>query len=124
MIKTANAVLLAFLVGSFLLAGCGNGVETEGEQSVYALAAAGDAGKVREALESGFDVNAPDANGYTILHHAVSGNQALLVELLIVTYHANPLATDSQGGTPVALALQMGNPEVLDVFYNEGLLTY
>jgi ankyrin repeat protein len=99
-------------------------VETEGQGSIYTQAAQGEIGKVRQGIESGFDVNTPDAQGKTLLHHAVEGNQHALVELLLVNYRADAFVQDNQGVTAVDAAIQLGNPDVLDVLRNEELVTY
>lgn len=114
-------VLQAVVLGA---AGCGSGVETEGQGSIYSLAAQGDIGKVRQGIESGFDVNTPDAQGKTLFHHAVEGNQHALVEVLIVNYRADGFIPDKQGVTAVDAAIQLGNPEVIEVLRNEELVTY
>lgn len=74
------------------------------------------------SVNGGFDVNTPDADGRTLLHFAVAGNQPELAEMLIVTYRARATIPDAQGVTAVDLAAQSGNPNMLNVFYGEGLL--
>jgi ankyrin repeat protein len=115
---------MTLLLMVFGAAGCGSGVETEGQGSIYTQAAQGEIGKVRQGIESGFDVNTPDAQGKTLLHHAVEGNQHALVELLLVNYRADAFVQDNQGVTAVDAAIQLGNPDVLDVLRNEELVTY
>lgn len=117
----ASMTLLLMVFGT---AGCGPGVETEGQGSIYTQAAQGEIGKVRQGIESGFDVNTLDAQGKTLLHHAVEGNQHALVELLLVNYRADAFVQDKQGVTAVDAAIQLGNPDVLDVLRNEELVTY
>lgn len=104
--------------------GCGGGVATTGEDSIYAQAAKGEIPPVRYALEQGFDVNTPDESGKTLLHHAVAANQAAVVEMLIVSFQANPARKDQSGQNPVELALALNDPAVVEVLYNEGFITY
>ena len=54
-------------------------------------------------VAQGADVNAPDASGARLLHHAVTGGQILVVKRLIAL-GAEVNLTDSQGRTPLALA--------------------
>ena len=117
----ASLALLLMVLGT---TGCGSGVETEGQGSIYTQAAQGEIGKVRQGIESGFDVNTPDAQGKTLLHYAVEGDQHALVELLIVNYRADGFIPDKQGVTAVDAAIQLGNPDVLEVLRNEELVTY
>jgi len=118
-------LLGAVLAGALLvLSGCGDGVSTSGEDSIYAQAASGDLTPVRHALSNGFNVNAPDENGQTLLHHAVSGRQAPVVEALIVSFRADPAVKDSKGQNPIELAIELAEPSVLEVLYNEGLISY
>jgi ankyrin repeat protein len=108
----AGVIVLAALWGG--IAGCGGpDVETEGETSIFAKAQAGDANAVGEAIRQGFDVDEPDENGRTLLHHAVGGNQTELVELLIDTYHAQVSIQDADGKTPLDYAQSLGNPQII-----------
>jgi serine/threonine-protein phosphatase 6 regulatory ankyrin repeat subunit B len=54
-------------------------------------------------VAQGADVNAADASGGRLLHHAVTGGQILVVKHLI-TLGAEVNLTDAQGRTPLALA--------------------
>lgn len=118
--------IVSLSVLSILLAcgfsACGSGVETEGEASIYMMAAGGQLGPVREAIESGFDVNQPDADGRTLLHYAVAGNQPDFFEYLIVQYRANPKLQDATGKTAIDLARESGNQRIMEILDGEGLL--
>ncbi|MBI3119972.1 MAG: ankyrin repeat domain-containing protein [Candidatus Hydrogenedentes bacterium] len=122
MTKTLFSRCSACAILALGLAGCGPGVETKGEESIYMMAARGEVGLVREGLVGGFDVNTPDAEGRTLLHYAVAGEQPETVEYLIAQYRANPRVPDMDGNTAVDLAQEIGNQEVLEVFYSEGIL--
>ena len=54
-------------------------------------------------VAQGADVNAADASGGRLLHHAVTGGQILVVKRLI-TLGAEVNLTDAQGRTPLTLA--------------------
>ena len=45
-----------------------------------------------------------------------------MVEMLITSFRANAMLPDASGVTATELALEGNNPEILEVFYNEGLL--
>ena len=114
----------AAILLSFFIVGCGSGVETSGDQSIYANASFGELGKVRGGIEAGFDVNSQDEYGCTVLHYAVDGTHTNLAEMLIVTYGADASIKDNEGNTPVDVALRVGDPAMLSVFENEGLIQY
>jgi len=105
------SVAVVLLLAITLVAGCGSGVKTSGEKSIYAAAASGDTATVREGLNNGFKVNTPDKDGMTLLHHAAQGNQADLVELLRERYAARVDAKDSKGRTPLDVAQEAGANE-------------
>ena len=106
-----SAVLTLALL--FLVSCGGAKVETEGESSIYMKAKEGQAEMVSAAIRDGFDVNRQDENGQTLLHHAVSGNQAQLVEILCEKFHANPRIQDKDGYTPVDLTEQNSPIDVI-----------
>ncbi len=95
--------------------GCGSGVATEGENSIYAAAELGDAAGIRDALQYGFDVNQPDVNGMTLLHHAAAANQAEIVEMLTNDFAASVTVTDKQGRTPLAVAQASGSQDAMSI---------
>jgi len=99
-------------------------VETSGNQSIYAKASYGELGEVRAGLKAGFDVNAQDEFGRTLLHYAIDGNHASLVEFLIISFGANPNIADNEGITAVDVALHNGDPATLTVLENEGVISY
>ncbi len=114
-----RALSIAAAIALLAATGCG-GVETEGENSVYAAARAGDVGSVREALDYGFEVNRPDANGMTVLHYAAGANQLDVVEMLINEFGASVTVKDAQGRSPVDVARESGSQDAYAVLSQEG----
>lgn len=112
---------LATLATMFAVVGCGGGgqVATTGDESIYAMAAAGDSNSVAAAIRSGFDVNRPDENGMTVLHHAVRNNQTGLAETLIEDFRASPTLPDAQGQTAIDYARAAGNGYMLNILQGE-----
>lgn len=110
---------IAAAISLFAATGCG-GVETEGENSVYAAAQVGDVGAIREALDYDFEVNTPDADGMTLLHHAAVANQVDVVEMLINEFGASITAKDNQGRTPLDVARDRGSQDAFVVLSQEG----
>lgn len=102
-------LVLAVVVSLF---GCGSGVKTSGEQSIYTAAEKGDLGAVRAAIRDGFKVNTKDSNGMTLLHHAAAGNQKDVAELLRERYAANIGIKDAKGRTPLDVAKESGSDDV------------
>lgn len=115
------SVVLAAVVTVGAVCGCGRGsdVATTGDESIYALAAAGDTSSVAAAIRSGFDVNRPDENGMTVLHHAVRNNQTGLAETLIEDFRALPTIPDAQGQTAIDYARAAGNGYMLNLLQGE-----
>jgi ankyrin repeat protein len=113
------AVAVAVLAMAILsMAGCGR-VPTKGEDSIYAVAEAGDTGTLRAMLRKNFDVNAPDESGMTLLHHAAVGNQPSVIEMLLNEYPAKVDATDSEGRTALDIANEMGNEDAAAALESE-----
>lgn len=113
---------LLMLTITFAATGCGSGVETSGSESIYMKAAEGKVGEIRGALQNGFKVNTQDDNGRTLLHYAAAGNQLNVAEMLIVNFGADPTLKDVDGFSALDIALQAGDPSMLEMFYNEGYL--
>ncbi|WP_433794676.1 ankyrin repeat domain-containing protein [Actinoplanes sp. CA-252034] len=75
--------------------------------------------RLRELLDGGADVDDPDAEGMTLLHHAVdiegdgalqSGSQAHVdVTALLLLRGADPHARNDRGATPLDLAREYGH---------------
>ncbi|MCC6487948.1 MAG: ankyrin repeat domain-containing protein [Candidatus Hydrogenedentes bacterium] len=114
-IGIVRVVLATVFLGAV---GCGR-VPTTGSGSIYQAAETGDVGALREMLRKGFDVNAPDDAGMTLLHHAAAGNQAEVVEMLINEYPAKSNVTDNEGRTPLDVAIQMDCQDAAIVLENE-----
>ena len=95
--------------------GCGGGVETKGEGSVYSAAETGDLGTITAAVQKGFNVNTPDDNGMTLLHHAAQAGQADVVEYLTSDVAGNVTAKDKEGRTPLDLAQQNGDAQTIEL---------
>lgn len=97
----------------------GSGVNTTGTSSIYVQAEdEGKTGEVCAAVRNGFDVNKPDENGQTLLHHAVLGNNRSLVESLIEELRAKKNIKDKDGNT--AFDLTEPNSEIAKLFSNDG----
>lgn len=111
-------VIAIVAVGVLGFAGCGR-VPTSGSGSIYEAAETGDMGSLRNMLSKGFDVNASDDTGMTLLHHAAAGNQPDVIEMLINEYPAKSNVTDNEGRTPLDVAIQMDSQDAAIVLENE-----
>ena len=103
------------------------GKETEGAtldsevDEIQDAAREGDAGKVRQLLKvdpSLVNVRDKDTN-YAPLHLAVLGGHLKVMDLLL-SKDAAVNAKDKNGRTPLALALRLGNQEVVDFLREHG----
>lgn len=106
---------LAAIACVVFIVGCGSGVETKGEGSVYKAAEAGDLGTITAAMQKGFQANTPDENGMTILHHAAQAGQAEVIELLTADFGASATVKDKEGRTPLDLAQQNGDAQAIEL---------
>ena len=70
---------------------------TEERKQLFAAAARGDVDRVQELIDSGMDVNSPDENQMTALHHAAMHARDKVIKALIER-GANVNATDLKGG--------------------------
>ena len=70
---------------------------TEERKQLFAAAASGDVDRVQELIDSGMDVNYPDENQMTALHHAAMHARDKVIKALIER-GANVNATDLKGG--------------------------
>lgn len=75
---------------------------------------------MRNALNGGFDVNQPDDDGLTLLHHAAMGGQLDVVEMLLNDFSARPNPTDESGITPLDIAVELNRNDVVAVLEQEG----
>ncbi|MFN7114613.1 MAG: ankyrin repeat domain-containing protein [Alphaproteobacteria bacterium] len=77
--------------------------------------AARDEGKTLQFLvHQGADVNQPDGDGRTALHHAAMTRYAPGAAGILLKYGAHTGAVDSKGCTPLMLALSHGNKDAAD----------
>lgn len=102
------------------------GKGTDGKRKLTASAAAagrtlidaaarGNLARVQEVLEGGAaPVNFVHPNrSRTALHAAAVGNHAAVVDYLLQAAHASPYARDQFGNTPLALACDRGNVDIV-----------
>lgn len=113
--RNTLGMALAVVASVIVAVGCGGGVETKGEGSVYVAAESGDLGTITAAVQKGFDVNTPDDNGMTLLHHAAQAGQADVVEYLTSDVAGNVTAKDKEGRTPLDLAQQNGDAQTIEL---------
>ena len=84
-----------------------------------ALNDVGDRDAIRLLLAQGADINEKDANGDTALHLAVSRDYRVVVKHL-VNAGADVNAVNGAGVTPLAIALEVGSPEIVDMLRRNG----
>jgi len=121
------AALYSHTEAAKLLLDCGADVHalTEGIRFVsagtplHAAVAAGHADLATLLLDAGADPNTPDGDGYAPLHLAAATGNADAVRLLLQE-GANPNAA-VEGKTPLALARERGNVEVVETLQRVGL---
>jgi len=78
-----------------------------------------DATAVRSLLESGADVDAPQADGATALHWAAYYGDANLARALLAA-GANPSAANRNGSTPLWLATDRGDTAMIEMLLDSG----
>lgn len=116
-------VVVSVVLGA-IACGCGGPSTTElatdaqgnplTADDVYSAAEKGDIDTIIVALENGtLDVNSQDAQGRTLLHHAVMGNQLDMVYSLIEEYQADPSVADKDSRTPLDYAVDAGDPSLI-----------
>ena len=109
----------AFLVASFGVAGVCLGAA--GQDAALADAVQrGDRAAMLSLLEQQVDVNAAQGDGATALHWAVYVNDADTTALLIRA-GANVAASNNYGVTPLGLASQNGNAEIIEQLVRAGV---
>ncbi len=69
----------------------------------------------------GADPHAIDANGKSVLHHAVQGPGQRIVSDLVLHYRVDTGIRDSEGKTPADLALQLGRAHIVDIINSQPL---
>jgi len=109
----------AAIVILLLAAGCSPDVPTKGEESIYSSAQQGDMARVGDYVRAGFQVDTPDENGMTLLHHAALGNQVYLAEMLLEEFGADLTVQDDQGKTPFDVARESGSQGVAILLADE-----
>ena len=67
-------------------------------------------------LKSGADPNIGDADGFTALHRAVISNSGSVCKLLVSK--TNPKNVDNSGRTPLDLAEERDNKDILEILKN------
>jgi ankyrin repeat protein len=80
---------------------------------------AGNRAAVQRLLKQRVDVNAPQADGTTVLHWAVRVDDLEMVRALL-NAKANPKAANRYGSTPIELAAVNGNPLMIEVLLKAG----
>jgi ankyrin repeat protein len=104
----ASLTMALVTVAVFAFSGCSK-VATKGEDSIYNAAASGDLAQITSATQNGFDINTPDENGMTLLHHAAKAGKKDVVEMLTGDYNANTSLQDKSGKTAFDLAVESGD---------------
>ncbi len=66
---------------------------------------------VEELCEQGADVTLDDNNGEIALHHGIIKDPRIVTSLL--RHHSNPVEPNEREQTPLHLACQLGNPDIL-----------
>jgi len=93
-------------------------IKAKAEELFREGAKTGDSKIVKKIVNStiNLNVNAPEADGSTALHHAMKGGHENIVKLLIQA-DADPFVTDSKGRTPQSLAAEQGNLVLLKMYH-------
>jgi ankyrin len=89
------------------------------DHTVADFAMIGDTAAIQALLAQHADINAPQADGTTALHWAVSRNDSALAKLLIDA-GANVRAANRDGATPLSLAATAGNAEMIATLIGAG----
>ena len=79
-----------------------------------AVSASGNRELVEWLLSNGLDANAKNDSGEMALHRATNFGFAGVVESL-VSHGADVYATDNKGKTPLLLAMESGNGEIVNM---------
>jgi uncharacterized protein len=104
-------------LGAFILS---LALAAAGVSPVADAAMEGDAVGVRALLKQGSDVNAAQGDGMTALHWAAMKNDAALAQVLLYAGANVRATTRINGYTPLILASQYGNAEVIDLLLKAG----
>ncbi len=92
------------------------------EDDIWGKVFAGDVSGVEKLLDTGFDVDLrSEPGGWTILHAAaLTGNADMLDLLLARGAEPAPVATASEGETPLGVAFHFGHEEAADILVAYG----
>jgi uncharacterized protein len=98
-----------------------SGRDRAGRSPLHYAAADGDAPRVEELIEQGFDVNEPDANGFTPLHFAAQAH-ALDATGILLDHGANIYAVNRFGNPPILVAMSTarGRTEEIKLLRDKG----
>ena len=86
--------------------------KSEGIDSVHSVVEEGDVGACLELAQAGIDLDTRDRHTWTPLMSAVC-NQRLTVLNILLSYGANPSLKTDRGKTPLMLAAEKGNIEMI-----------
>ena len=89
------------------------------QHSINTAAAIGDLSRVKDIINSGYDINTK-INGNTPLHNAVSNGRTEIVEYLIIN-GANINITNTNGDNSLDLAYAFSRSEIIDILKSKGL---
>ncbi|XP_046839877.1 ankyrin repeat family A protein 2-like isoform X2 [Xenia sp. Carnegie-2017] len=87
--------------------------------SLHCLAAQGKLAKVKEEMQKGVDLNAPDQEGLTPLMWAAAHRQKSVIKLLL-EHKADPNIEGLGGETPLLFAASQGQSNIVDQLLNHG----
>lgn len=82
-------------------------------ESLHAASKQGRAGDLRGLVQQGGDVDAPDEQGYTALHHASANGKTAVVTTLLFELGADPNTQDAGQWTPLHSAAYYGCQAVM-----------
>lgn len=96
-----------------------NGVLFEDDDEVVSHAVTGDRVEVMNVfLDAGVDVNINLFGTATLIHYAV--NRSLEMTKLLIGYGADITTVDSEGRTPLMIAQESGNDEIVRLLLDAG----
>ncbi|GAB9465432.1 hypothetical protein Gpo141_00002840 [Globisporangium polare] len=96
--------------------------EWQVKEDPFHFASTGDVEKVSQALEKGFEINAKDDEGRTMLHWAVDRSQTAVAELLLKR-EAAPNLQDEDGMTALHYATSCEHDELAKLLVEHGAFT-
>ena len=92
------------------------------DDDIWGKVFAGDVSGVEELLDRGFDVDLrSEPGGWTLLHAAAFGGDTDVLRLLLSRgADTDPVATASEGETPLGVAFQFGHEQAADLLVSYG----